>query len=143
MTQSLDPFFAPRSVAVVGASTRESSVGHALLKNLLQGGQPARWAPGPNGSLGFGGKIYAVNRKGGEILGVQANTSLTEIGEAVDLVVIAIPPRFIKGVIEECGSIGTKTVIVISARRARSSRTSSRPRPRNTGSGSLAPTAWA
>lgn len=113
--KSLDPFFSPRSVAVVGASTRESSVGHALLKNLLQGGQPARWAAGPDGSRGFGGKIYAVNRKGGEILGVQANTSLTEIGEPVDLVVIAIPPRFIKGVIEECGAIGTKTVIVISA----------------------------
>lgn len=113
--QSLTPFFSPRSVAVVGASTRESSVGHALLKNLLEGGQPARWAAGPEGSRGFGGEVYAVNRKGGEILGVQAHTSLSEIGAPVDLVVVAIPPRFIKGVIEECGAIGTKTVIVISA----------------------------
>ncbi|MBL4845354.1 MAG: acetate--CoA ligase family protein [Planctomycetes bacterium] len=115
MTVSLDAFFSPRSVAVVGASTRETSVGHAVLKNLLEGGQPARWAPGPDGSRGFAGKVFAVNRKGGEILGVQANPSLTEIGEPVDLVVIAIPPRYIKGVIEECGSIGTQCVIVISA----------------------------
>lgn len=104
---ALDLFFKPRSVAVVGASARESSVGHALLRNLLEGGA--------NGSGGFEGAIYAVNPKGGEILGHAVQTSLSAIGEPVDLVVIAIPPRFIPAVIEEAGAAGAKAAIVISA----------------------------
>ena len=115
MTESLTPFFSPRSVAVVGASSRESSVGHALLKNLLEGGQPALWEARPDGTRGFGGPVYAVNAKGGEILGCQAHKSLSEIGAPVDLIVIAIPPRFIPGVIEEAGALGIKAAIVISA----------------------------
>lgn len=107
---ALDSFFAPRSVAVVGASTDVDSVGHALLQNLLCGAM--RDATRADG---FAGPVYAVNRKGGEILGQRAYSSLRDIGEPVDLVVIAIPPRFVKGVVEDAGAIGAKGVIVISA----------------------------
>ena len=110
MTDDLTPFFTPKTVAVVGASAREEAVGHALLKNLLFGEMH-----GSDRSKGFGGKVFAVNHKGGEILGQPVKKSLTEIGEPIDLVMIAIPPKYVKGVVEEAGGLGTKAVIVITA----------------------------
>lgn len=110
MTEALDAFFSPASVAVVGATAREDAVGHALLKNLLYGGMHASDRKG-----GFAGPVYAVNAKGGEILGQKAFKSLREIGQPVDLVVIAIPPPFVKGVVEEAGGVGARGIIVISA----------------------------
>lgn len=107
---ALDVFFAPRSVAVVGASNDADSVGHALLANLLFGAMHE-----DRREQGFAGPVYAVNRKGGEILGQKVHCNLSDIGESVDLVVIAIPPRFVKSVVEEAGRIGAKGVIVISA----------------------------
>jgi acetyl coenzyme A synthetase (ADP forming)-like protein len=112
---SLDLFFAPQSVAVVGASSRTSSVGHAVLKNLLEGGMPAGWEADEHGSKGFRGKVFPINHKGGEILGRPVFKSLTEVGEAIDLIVIAIPPKYIPGVIDEAGGLGVKAAIVISA----------------------------
>lgn len=110
MTDDLTPFFTPRSVAVVGATNREDAVGHALLKNLLFGEMT-----GTERSAGFAGEVYAVNQKGGEILGQRVYESLTAIGRPVDLVLVAIPPKFVGGVVEEAGSIGCKALIVISA----------------------------
>jgi len=109
-TESLDPFFAPQAVAVVGASNRTASVGHALLKNLLYGRMD-----GEDRSEGFPGPVYAVNRKGGEILGVKAHESLSAISEPVDLVLVAIPPKYIPALMTECGERGVKAAIVISA----------------------------
>ncbi|MGE0708142.1 MAG: acetate--CoA ligase family protein [Planctomycetota bacterium] len=113
--RELDPFFSPRSVAVVGASQRESSVGYALLRNLLEGGAPAGWAAGPDGERGFPGPVYAINPKGGEILGRPVHRTLREVGAPIDLVVIAIPPRHIPAVIDEAGELGVRAAIVISA----------------------------
>ena len=110
MTQSLDPFFTPSSVAVVGASSREGSVGHAVLKNLLFGS-----TSGTDRSTGFPGPVYAVNPKGGEILGVAAHKNLAAIGKPVDLICIAIPPKFIPDLIDEAGAAGVTAAIVISA----------------------------
>ncbi|MCC6877518.1 MAG: acetate--CoA ligase family protein, partial [Sandaracinaceae bacterium] len=107
---SLDPFFRPRSVAVVGASARPESVGHALLKNLLFGAMH-----GQDRKEGFDGAVYAVNHKGGEILGQRVHQSLGAIGEKVDLIVVAIPPPYVKSAIDEAGQLGTKAAIVISA----------------------------
>ena len=106
----LDPFFAPRSVAVVGASARESSVGHALLKNLLFGRMD-----GSDREAGFPGNVYPINPKGGEILGRKVYRNLRSIGEPVDLVLVAIPPRYVLELMDECADAGTKAVIVISA----------------------------
>lgn len=98
---SLDVFFHPESVAVVGASDDPSSVGHAVLKNLLDGEFP--------------GPVYPVNLKGGEILGQTVYTSLSAVGETVDLIVVAIPPQYVPGVLEEAGTVGTRGAVVITA----------------------------
>lgn len=111
MSTDLDAFFRPSSVAVVGASTDPAKVGYALLRNLLFGsihGPAQRQA-------GFSGPVYAVNRKGGEILGQRAYPSLEDIGEPIDLVVVAIPPRYIADLIDEAGALGVRSMIVISA----------------------------
>ena len=110
----LDPFFHPSSVAVVGASSREDSVGYALLKNLLFGSMRAQPGPGAR-EQGFPGPVYAVNPKGGEILAQPVHESLAAIGEPVDLMLVAIPPRFIPGLMEEAAAAGIGHAIVISA----------------------------
>jgi acetate---CoA ligase (ADP-forming) len=110
MTDALDGFFIPRSVAVVGASSREDAVGHALLKNLLFGAMHS-----DDRAQGFAGPVYAINAKGGEILGQKVHRSLTEVGEPIDLVLVAIPPQFVKAVVEEAGALGVRSLIVISA----------------------------
>jgi acetyltransferase len=97
----LDPFFKPESVAVVGASTREDSVGHILVDNLKAGG--------------FSGQIYPINPKTPKILGLKAYPSLTAAGAPVDLAVICIPIKGVPEIIKECGQLGIKAVIIISA----------------------------
>jgi acetyltransferase len=109
-TRTLDPFFRPRSVAVVGASSRETSAGHAVLKNLLFGRMD-----GTERAEGFAGPVFAVNAKGGEVLGQKCSPSLSSIKEPVDLVVIAIPPPAIIPLLDECAAHGVKNAIVISA----------------------------
>lgn len=97
----LDNFFKPESVAVVGASTREGAVGHILVENLQKGG--------------FGGAIYPINPKAEEILGIEAHPSLTAVGAPVDLAVICIPIQGVPEIIQECGHLGVKAAIIISA----------------------------
>lgn len=111
MPSDLDPFFHPHSVAVVGASADEAKVGHALLRNLLFG----RMHGEDDRTAGFPGPVYAVNPKGGEILGQRVFRSLAEIGEPIDLIVVAIPPRFIVDLIDEAAAVGVRSAIIISA----------------------------
>ncbi|MCA8921639.1 MAG: acetate--CoA ligase family protein [Planctomycetes bacterium] len=108
--RSLDPFFAPESVAVVGASTRASSVGYAVFRNLLFGGKHS-----DDRDRGFHGEVWGVNPKGGELLGEPLYASLTALPAAPDLVVVAIPPQFIPGTLTEAAGLGTRAMIVISA----------------------------
>lgn len=110
MIDALDPFFSPRSVAVVGASHRPESVGHALAKNLLFGEIGGR-----DRAAGFAGPVYLVNARGGELFGERMHESLSAIGAPVDLVAIAIPPGAVRGVVEEAGALGAKAIIVITA----------------------------
>jgi len=111
MTADLDLFFQPTSVAVVGASSDEAKVGYALLRNLLYG----RMRGHTDRSQGFPAAIYAVNRRGGEILGEPAFKSLSAIGEPIDLIVVAIPPKYIVGLMDEAAAAGVKNAIIISA----------------------------
>jgi len=110
----LDRFFHPASVAVVGASERPESVGFALLKNLLFGSMRAEPGDGAR-SAGFPGPVYAVNPKGGTILGQPVYDSLAAIGQPVDLIVVAIPPRFIPALMPEAAAAGVGHAIIISA----------------------------
>ena len=99
--EPLDAIFNPRSVAVVGATEKEGSVGRTILWNLL--------------SSPFGGTVYPVNPTRPAILGVKAYPSLSAIGEPVDLAVIVTPAKTAPGLVEECGQAGIKGVIIISA----------------------------
>ena len=100
-TQPLDVFFAPKSVAVVGATENQGSVGRTILWNLM--------------TSPFGGTVFPVNPKRASVLGVKAYPSLTEIPEPVDLAVIVTPPPSIPGIIRECGETGVRGAVVISA----------------------------
>lgn len=97
----LTEFFAPRSIAVVGASRDRTKVGHAVFANLL--------------SAGFGGEVYPVNPSAPDVLGHTAYASLGEVPGHVDLAVVVVPATACIGVIEECGRLGIPAAVVISA----------------------------
>jgi len=93
--------FAPGSVAVIGASSRPGTVGRTVLENLLH--------------AGFQGKVYPVNAKNPEVLGLKAYPSMRDISEAVDLAVVCTPAATVPQLIGECVDAGAKSVVVISA----------------------------
>lgn len=99
--QALDAIFAPQSVAVIGASEREGSVGRTILWNLI--------------STPFGGTVYPVNPKRNSILGIRAYPSIQAVPEKVDLVVITTPAPTVPGIIKDCVDLGIQSAIVISA----------------------------
>ena len=101
VTASLRPFFEPRSVAVVGASSRRGSIGGELFRNIL--------------AADFSGAAYPVNRSGEPVGGVRATTSVAEIPEELDLVVICLPGDKVIGAAEDALRHGTKALCVISA----------------------------
>src|SRR3954471_2518053 len=97
----LDDIFNPRSVALIGASEREGSVGRTVLWNLL--------------STPFGGTVYPVNPKRPSILGVKAYKDIASLPEVPDLVVITTPAPSAPGLIQECVDVGVPAAIIISA----------------------------
>jgi acetyltransferase len=101
VTLNLDKIFNPRSIAIVGASDVEGSVGYALFKNFSQ--------------LGYPGKVYFVNIRKPEICGVKTFKAVGEIPESIDLAVIATPAKTVPDVMQECGKARVKGVIVVSA----------------------------
>ncbi len=101
VTVNLDKIFNPKVIALVGASDREGSVGYTLMRNLIESG--------------FEGKVYPVNIRKKNILGVQAYPSVSVIPELVDMAIIATPAKTVPEVLEECGKSGIKGIIIISA----------------------------
>ena len=101
VTLNLDKIFNPKSVAVIGASDVECSVGYAIVKNFTQ--------------LGYAGEVYLVNIRKPEILGVKTYQTVEQIPESVDLAMIATPAKTVPAVVEECGRAGVKGVIIVSA----------------------------
>ena len=97
----LSPIFSPQSVAVIGATENPGSVGRTILENLIKGGFP--------------GKIFPVNPKRETVLGVKAYPSITAVPERPDLAVIITPPPTVPGIVRDCGTMGVKGVIIISA----------------------------
>jgi len=101
VTLNLDKIFNPESVAIIGASDEEGSVGYAIVKNFTQ--------------LGYAGKVYFVNIRKPEILGVKTYQTAEQIPESVDLAIIATPAKTVPDVVEQCGRAGIKGVIIVSA----------------------------
>ena len=95
----LEPFYCPTSVAVIGASRDETKLGHAVVKNLLE--------------CGYRGRIYPINLKNDEILGLQAYPSVLTVPGDIELAVVVVPERFVAAVLEECGQKGVRGVVVI------------------------------
>jgi acetyl coenzyme A synthetase (ADP forming)-like protein len=101
---SIDAFFRPRSVAVIGASTDPTKLGHAVVKNLIDGG-----------FLKDGRRIIPVNPKADRILDLPAFPDVTQVDGSIDLAVIVIPYPAVPDALETCGKKGIPAVIVISA----------------------------
>ena len=101
---SLDHFFRPRSVAVVGASSDPKKLGHAVLDNLVNGGY-----------LGNGRLVYPINPKGGTILGQAAYPSVQDVPGPIDLAVIVIPYMLVPEALRACGLKKIPAAVIISA----------------------------
>jgi acetyltransferase len=99
--RTLDVFFHPKNVAVIGATEAPHSVGRSILSNL-------RDAP-------FPGVLYPVNPRHNTLLGLRCYRSIASLPEPVDLAVIATPSATVPGVIRECAAVGVPAAIVISA----------------------------
>jgi acetate---CoA ligase (ADP-forming) len=98
---SLEPFFAPRAVAVIGASRRRGSIGGELFRNILE--------------ADFAGSVYPVNRNGDSVAGVHGYSAIGEIAEAIDLAVICLPGELVLDAAEEALTAGVRALVVISA----------------------------
>ncbi|VVB84714.1 Acetate--CoA ligase [ADP-forming] I [uncultured archaeon] len=101
VTLTLDKIFNPGSIAIVGASDEEGTVGYILMKNLTE--------------LGYKGSVYPVNIHKSEVLGIKAYPSVEQIPEVVDLAIIATPAKTVPDVVEQCGKAGITGIIIISA----------------------------
>jgi acetyl coenzyme A synthetase (ADP forming)-like protein len=98
---SLAPFFAPKTVAVVGASTRRGSIGGELFRNILD--------------AGFEGIAYPVNPKAASVAGVRAYPSIADVPDPVDLAVFCLPGESVLDEAEAALQKGTRALCVISA----------------------------
>lgn len=98
---TLEKFFYPDSVAVVGASRTPGKAGHIVLANILE--------------FGFGGPVYPVNPGAGEILGVPAYDSLDALPTVPDLVIAVLPREHTEALMRQCAALGVKHVIIPAA----------------------------
>ena len=97
----LESLLYPHTVAVIGASRMPGKVGHEIVANLIAGG--------------FAGTLLPVNPSADEILGLKCYPDLRTSGQRVDLSVIAVPPRLVRGAIEDSINAGARAVAVITA----------------------------
>ncbi len=97
----LSRVLSPKSVAIIGASRKEGSVGEAIFKNLL--------------GADFQGVLYPVNPKAASIGGVRCYASISEITDPIDLAVLIVPAPTVPDVLRECARKGVPGVVVVSA----------------------------
>src|SRR5436189_1131915 len=96
----LSKLFEPNSIAVIGASNRNNSIGMKVFKNLLESE--------------FSGRVYAVNPKHSAIQNKACYSSLDEIEDNIDLAIIATPANTIPKIVSECGNKGIHHLIILS-----------------------------
>lgn len=94
----LESLFRPKAVAVIGASSKELSIGNRVIKNLID--------------FGFKGSIYPINPSADEIRGIKAYKSILECPGQVDVVHMVIPAKFVPQAVEECGKKGVRHIII-------------------------------
>ena len=93
--------FKPRSIAVIGASLDTRKIGYKIVDNIVAGG--------------YSGKIYPVNSKGDEILGLRGYKDIRDVEDDVDVGVIVVPAKFVFDVVKGCAEKGVKFTPIISS----------------------------
>ncbi|MEM3004898.1 MAG: acetate--CoA ligase family protein [Candidatus Bathyarchaeia archaeon] len=96
----LDNFFSPRSVAIVGASSKPGKIGHELVRNISQ--------------YQYKGRVYPINPSAQEILGLKCYPSISLVQEKIDLAVFVAPSNILPKLAEEAGEQGVRNAIVVS-----------------------------
>ena len=99
--RDLNKLFNPSSVAIIGASSKEKSVGLGLVNNILYGKDNR--------------KIFLVNPNQGEIEGMETFSKVGDIKDDVDLAVIAVPAKFVEQVVQECCQKKVGSIVIISS----------------------------
>ena len=94
----LDALFRPKKVAVIGASSKELSIGNRVIRNLID--------------FNFKGDIYPINPKADEIRGIKAYKSIIDCPDNIDVVHMVIPAKFVPQAVEDCGKKGVKHIII-------------------------------
>ncbi|MFH0856889.1 MAG: CoA-binding protein, partial [bacterium] len=97
----INSIFNPKSIAVIGASTKVGSVGNDIIKNLA--------------TQGYGGKLYPVNPKADELYGLKCYANICEIANEIELAIVIVPAVAVPEVMKEAAKKGVKGAIVISA----------------------------
>jgi acyl-CoA synthetase (NDP forming) len=97
----LEALFRPKAVAVIGASTKELSIGNRVIKNLID--------------YKYKGPVYPINPKADEIRGLKAYKSIADVPGDIDLVHMVIASKFVPMAVEDCGKKGVKAIIVNTA----------------------------
>jgi acyl-CoA synthetase (NDP forming) len=101
MPHPLDSFFAPRSIALIGASRDHEKIPGRLLSMLRKNDYP--------------GKLYPINPNYDDIDGLKCYKSIADIGAPIDLAIIIIPARAVLGALEQCADVGVKNAVIISS----------------------------
>ncbi len=101
MDRSLDGIFRPKSIAVIGASTRKGTIGREILHNLIESE--------------FNGKVFPVNPKASVIHSIKCYSTILDVPDAVDLAIVVVPRDSVKMILEQCGEKGVKGVVVITS----------------------------
>ena len=97
--QTLTRILHPQTMAVVGASARENNLGHWLLKSIINGG--------------YTGKVFPVNPKGGEILGLEVFTDIESLPGPIDVALLSIPAAAVIPAVTALSDKGTAGVVVV------------------------------
>ncbi len=109
IARQIDAIFRPRSVAVAGASANPDTPGYDYVQSLQ--------------AFGFGGRIYPVNPRGGEILGLPAYASLSDVPGDIDYVISCIPAGGVLDLVAACGEKGVKALQLFTGRFGETGRT--------------------
>ena len=98
---TLLPFFSPRGIVVIGASSSPEKLGYGVARNLIQSGYP--------------GAIHFVSQKQGELFGHPLHKELSQVPDPVDLAVLIVPPQAVPQTLEDCGQHGIRAAIIMSS----------------------------
>jgi acyl-CoA synthetase (NDP forming)/RimJ/RimL family protein N-acetyltransferase len=99
--RSMERFFVAGSVAIIGASRREDTIGRTLVRNLVLGG--------------YAGRVYVVNPSAGAVAGMPAYKTVQDIPDQVDLAIVAVPAEAVQDVVLDCAAKGVHGLVVISS----------------------------